>query len=498
VNLTLSTPKPRRTARRDRAWTDPLHPNGMSLRPHSTIAQAAVDIMLLLGLVFTIAFCWIAGRELFRHFAALFDPAGSLLHEIPIILVAVVSLIFSVRWLVLQAMVIRCYARSNRAKAPAIIDWPFVSIMVPAHNEAPSIRATVRSLLAIDYPHFEVLVLDDGSTDGTAEMARVFEGQHGPAICRILTKPNGGKWSAHNFGLQHARGEFILCVDADCTFAPNALRMMVRRMNDPAVGAVAGNGTVRNLSGLLSYCQGLEYIYSNTAFRIPQSETGAVLCVPGPIGLFRRAALDEIHARNGELPPGSPPGHFAGPYEHGSIAEDFELSIALLAAGWKIVYEPRAVCYTEVPETLPGLISQRYRWTRGNLQVMAKFRNKYHPRHFRGGRSALRWLLGTYFVEMSCCILFNHAFLLLTIALLLGPMANAEFLALYWTINLLQRGLFSAIAVIIHRERLRLILGWPLYEFYSTLILGGAMVIAAIDQVRGTGVGWGREHRPAG
>lgn len=482
----------------DRSWTDPLDPGSLSLRPNSPFLQGLVEVMFLLGIICTVAFCWIAASQLLLHSSALLKSQGSTGKNGLVIAVAAIALVFSVRWLLLQLMVIRSYSQSTLERLPEKIDWPFVSILVPAHNEAPSIRATVRSLLAIDYPHFEILVLDDGSTDGTAEMARVFEGQHGPALCRVLVKPNGGKWSAHNFGLQYARGDLILCVDADTTFQPNALAMMVRRMADPTVGAVAGNGIVRNLNGVLEYCQALEYVYSNAAFRLPQSDMGMVLCVPGPIGLFRRAALDQVHAKHGNLPEGSPPGHFSGPFQHGSFAEDFDLSIALLAGGWRIIYEPRAVCYTEVPETLMGLISQRYRWTRGNLQVLAKFHSHYRPEPGVRGRMVQAWMYGTYFVEMGCCFLFNYAFLALTVGLLLGPIASVSFLATYWVVNLLQRGLFSAIALILHHERLRLMWAWPLYEFYSSLVLGGALFIAIIDQVRGTSMGWGREHRPAG
>lgn len=499
MNIFLSNVSPRRRrVRRDRAWSDPLHPDALSLRPSSPILQAFVELMFLLGIICTVSFCWIAGREIVRHVAAYGDGAESFARLALVLVVAVVSLAFSVRWLIVQMMVIRCYMRSSRQQPPILTEWPLVSILVPAHNEEPSICATVRSLLAIDYPNFEILVLDDGSTDDTADAARTFEGRFGPATCRVLTKPNGGKWSAHNFGLMHARGELILCVDADCTFAPNALKMMVRRMVDPKVGAVAGNSVVRNLNGVLTFCQGLEYLYSNAAFRLPQSESGSVLCVPGPIGLFRRTALDQVHAANGDLPEGSPPGHFSGPYRNDSFAEDFDVSISLLAAGWKIIYEPRAVCYTEVPDTLPGLISQRYRWTRGNLQVLTKLRGNCRPKDPERRRTVLGWLIGTYFVEMSCCFLFNHAFLVLTIGLLLGPAASAGFLALYWSVNLLQRGLFSAIALILHRESLWLLLAWPLYEFYSTIILGSTLVIATIDQFRGTAMGWGREHRPGG
>ncbi|HEX3146828.1 MAG TPA: glycosyltransferase [Gemmataceae bacterium] len=484
--------------RPERAWTDPQHPASYSLRPTSPWAQAAVEAMFVLGLVCTVAFCWIAAREIVRHVAHIGDADRSLGHSLLVLLVAGVSLAFSLRWLLVQGLVVRYYARTTRERPPAVTHWPFVTILVPGFNEAPTIQATIRSLLAIDYPQFEILVIDDGSTDGMADAARAFEGRHGPAVCRVLSKPNGGKWSAHNFGLLHARGELILCVDADTTFEPNALQMLVRRMSDPTVGAVAGNGLVRNLEGLLPHCQGLEYIYSNAAFRLPQTYTGTVLCVPGPIGLFRRAALDQVHAHYGLLPPGSPKGHFAGPFQHDTFCEDFDLSVAMLAFGWRIVYEPRAICHTEVPTTLVGLISQRYRWTRGNLQVLMKFRRRYRPAQNLHGRTLWTWLISTYVIETSTGFLLNYLFLALTVLLLLGSASDARFLATYWSLNLLQRGLFSTIAILLHRERLRLLWAWPIYEFFSGLVLGGSLVIAVIDQLRGTAMGWGREHRPAG
>ena len=498
MSLPLLSPLRLRSPRPDRAWTDPQHPDSYSLRPTSPVRQAVVEGMFVLGLVATVAFAGISAREIVRQSTALGRGDVSAVHAVLVILVAGVSLAFSLRWLLVQALVIRYYLRTAHELPPPVTHWPFVSILVPGFNEAPSIRATVRSLLAIDYPHFEVLVIDDGSTDGMADAARAFEGRHGPAVCRVLSKPNGGKWSAHNFGLQHARGELILCVDADTTFEPNALRMLVRRMADPAVGAVAGSAAVRNLTGVLPYCQGLEYVYSNAAVRLPQTDTGTVLCVPGPIGLFRRAALDQVHARYGLLRPGSPPGHFAGPFQHDNFCEDFDLTVALLSHGCRVVYEPRAVCHTEVPTTLVGLISQRYRWTRGNLQVLAKFRRCYRPRQGREGRLLRTWLISTYVLETATGFLLNYLFLGLTVVLLLGSSANAAFLAMYWTLNLIQRGMFSTIAVLLHRERLRLLWAWPVYEFFSGMILGGALVIAVVDQFRGTAMGWGREHRPAG
>ncbi|MGL6097903.1 MAG: glycosyltransferase family 2 protein, partial [Fimbriiglobus sp.] len=392
--------------------------------------------------------CWISGSQFLDHLLCLGRPDNNTGHSLLVLLVAGVSLMFSVRWAIVQVLVLRYYLETTTQTPPDVTDWPFVSVLVPGFNESDCIQTTIRSLLALDYPNYEILIVDDGSTDGMADAARVYEGRHGGAVCRVLTKPNGGKWSAHNYGILHAYGEFVLCVDADTSFEPNCLKMLARRMTDPAVAAVAGYCSVRNLTGVLEHCQALEYIYSNSAYRLPQSHEGSVICVPGPLGLFRRAALDQVHAKYGLPKPGAKPGHFAGPFQHDTFCEDFDLSIALLALGWRIVYEPRAVCHTEVPTALLGLLSQRYRWTRGNLQVLVKLRTFYPPPPGFHGHRLRGWLLSTYLVDMSTGFLLNYLFLALTVLLLLGSPADAIFGAFYWTLNVGQRTAFSFIAVI--------------------------------------------------
>ena len=115
---------------------------------------------------------------------------------------------------------------------------------------------------------------------------------------RVFTKPNGGKWSAHNYGLQHASGTLILCIDADSRIEAGALKLMVRHMRDKRVGAVSGQIRVRNRKSLLGLFQAFEYVLANGALRLSQGATGTVMVVPGPIGLFRREALDRVEAAN--------------------------------------------------------------------------------------------------------------------------------------------------------------------------------------------------------
>ena len=125
---------------------------------------------------------------------------------------------------------------------------PFVSIIVPAYNEGEVIQGAIRSLFSLDYPRYEILVVDDGSTDDTFLRARTFEGDHGRVSVRVIRKPNGGKSSALNAGIREARGELVLCMDGDSTLGPETLLRAVRHFSNPSVGAVAGNVKVANRS----------------------------------------------------------------------------------------------------------------------------------------------------------------------------------------------------------------------------------------------------------
>ena len=150
------------------------------------------------------------------------------------------------------------------------------------------------ALVRLDYPAYEVIFVDDGSTDDTHRLALPFAGPHyseyGVCHVRVFTKPNGGKWSAHNYGIQHASGTLILCIDADSRIEAGALKLMVRHMRDKRVGAVSGQIRVRNRKSLLGLFQAFEYVLANGALRLSQGATGTVMVVPGPIGLFRREA----------------------------------------------------------------------------------------------------------------------------------------------------------------------------------------------------------------
>lgn len=249
----------------------------------------------------------------------------------------------------------RTLAERRFENAPGPKFQPLISIIAPAFNEGKVIEASIRSLLNLDYPHYEVLIIDDGSTDDTLERARTLEGQYPNARVQVLWKPNGGKSSALNFGIARAAGDFFLCMDSDSTLDTGSLAAMSRYFADPDVAAVAGAVEVTNLDTIWSKLQYLEYIKGLNLVRRAQGFVKGVSIVPGPIGLFRKSAVADC-----------------GYYAHDTFAEDCDLTLKLLMDGWKICYEPKAIARTEAPEDLIPLIKQRYRWTRGILQAMKK------------------------------------------------------------------------------------------------------------------------------
>lgn len=245
--------------------------------------------------------------------------------------------------------------QTARADTRDQVLWPPVTIIVPAFNEGPVIEPSVRSLLQLDYPAYEIMVVDDGSTDDTRERVAPLEGRHGDVTVRLVSKLNGGKASALNTGIALARHDYVLCMDGDSKLEPQVLRVAMPHFAKEHVAAVAGNVKVINRDTHLGRFQALEYIEGLNMARRAQGFVRVVNIIPGPIGLFRRRVLQEV-----------------GGYDRDTFAEDADLTLKILSAGYHIVYEDRAVAWTEAPEKVLDLIKQRYRWTRGILQAVRK------------------------------------------------------------------------------------------------------------------------------
>jgi len=233
---------------------------------------------------------------------------------------------------------------------------PRVAVLIPAYNEEKVISRTIRAALRSSYRNLRVIVIDDGSSDRTLEVAR--EMYHGEPRVLILTKPNSGKAEALNYGLQHLDDEEIFVgIDADTVIAREAIGRLVPHFLDPKVAAVAGNAKVGNRVNLWTRWQALEYITSQNFERRALNTMGAVTVVPGAIGAWRTAAVRE-----------------AGGYHTDTVAEDADLTMALMRMGYRIQYEDLALAYTEAPINANGLMRQRFRWSFGILQALWKHR----------------------------------------------------------------------------------------------------------------------------
>jgi cellulose synthase/poly-beta-1,6-N-acetylglucosamine synthase-like glycosyltransferase/peptidoglycan/xylan/chitin deacetylase (PgdA/CDA1 family)/spore germination protein YaaH len=268
------------------------------------------------------------------------------------------------RLVLLLALALR--QRRLRPVAPRVADrafHPSVSVVVPAYNEETVVVRTVHSLLAQGYEGLEVLVVDDGSPDRTAAVvAAAFRGN---ASVRLVRQPNGGKASALNVGVARAAGEIVVAVDADTVLAPGAIATLVAPLADQQVGAVAGNAKVGNRINLVTRWQAVEYVTSQNLDRRAFALLNCITVVPGAVGAWRRQLVLD-----------------AGGFSTQTLAEDQDLTLALLRRGFRIAYAEQAIAYTEAPDTLAGLSRQRFRWSFGTLQCAWKHRDALFRRRY--------------------------------------------------------------------------------------------------------------------
>jgi cellulose synthase/poly-beta-1,6-N-acetylglucosamine synthase-like glycosyltransferase/peptidoglycan/xylan/chitin deacetylase (PgdA/CDA1 family)/spore germination protein YaaH len=246
--------------------------------------------------------------------------------------------------------------RPHREASPSF--HPRIAVLIPAYNEEKVIVRTIRSVLNSDYANLHVVVIDDGSSDDTFEVARAaYAREIAAGRLQVLTKPNGGKAAALNYALDDLEEEFYVGIDADTVIAADAITKLIPHFEDPLVGAVAGNAKVGNRVNLWTRWQALEYITSQNFERRALDLFNVVTVVPGAIGAWRTAGVKR-----------------AGGYPLNTVAEDADLTMNLLEHRFKVVYEDRALAFTEAPIDARALMRQRFRWSFGILQSVWKHR----------------------------------------------------------------------------------------------------------------------------
>src|SRR5687768_7469045 len=352
--------------------------------------------------------------------------------------------------------------------------YPFVSIIVPAFNESEVIHASLASLLELRYPYYEIIAVDDGSTDGTYEKMREFEGNHYGVKVQVFRKENSGKADTLNYGIRRSRAPIVVCMDSDSRLTPDALRYAIRQFSDPNVGAVAGNVKVINRHNIWTKLQALEYIEGLNIVRKAQAFFRSVNVIPGPMGIFRRTAIERT-----------------GGYDSDTFAEDFDMTVKILADDWKINYEPKAVAYTEAPESLLDIIKQRYRWSRGILQALRKQRSLLM--HHKGTVTtplSLWYMIFEGLVWPAMNIFANLFFVY--VALIYG-MTNL--LVMWWLLLTVLDLLIAMHAILMEGEDLTLALYSVLYRFFYVLIIDVTKVFATMEELFGLDMSWGKLAR---
>lgn len=271
--------------------------------------------------------------------------------------------------------------------APALASQPKVSVLIPAHNEERVIGHALAAAITIDYPDYEVVVVDDGSTDGTRSVVQPYV-QRGQ-VRLIVKQQNEGKAMALNDALPCLNGDIVLIMDADAEPAPDILRHMLPHFEHARVAAVTGNPRVKNVDTFLARLQLIEFSSIVSLLRRSQRVWGRIMTVSGVVAAFRKSALLDVGGFSPEMP-----------------TEDIELTWKLQRRFWDIRYEPRALVWMTVPSTLSGLMHQRRRWSRGLMQVLHKHRDvMLHWRYRR------MWPI---FVESTLSVLWSACFVTLT------------------------------------------------------------------------------------
>ncbi|WFF02403.1 bifunctional polysaccharide deacetylase/glycosyltransferase family 2 protein [Micromonospora sp. WMMD964] len=345
-----------------------------------------------------------------------------------------------------------------------------VSVIVPAYNEAANIASTVRSLITSAYPALEVIVVDDGSDDGTADIVERMRLRG----VRVIRQANAGKPAALNTGIRAARANLLVLVDGDTVFQPDTVHRLVQGFADPSVGAISGNTKVANRRRLLGRWQHLEYVIGFNLDRRMYDVLECMPTIPGAIGAFRR----EVLLRVGGVP-------------SDTLAEDTDLTMKVLRAGWRVVYEESAIAWTEAPSSLRQLWRQRYRWCYGTMQAMWKHRHALRESG-AGGKLGRRGLPYLTVFQIVLPLTAPAVDVFAVYGLLFLPWST---LALAWAGLLLLQAATAGYALRLDRERYGPLWALPLQQLVYRQLMYLVVVQSVVTALIGNRLRWQRMAR---
>jgi cellulose synthase/poly-beta-1,6-N-acetylglucosamine synthase-like glycosyltransferase len=450
---------------------------------------AFTTVTALAGVSTTQAMAPLPPGSTFRHFVELTSYTVLARIELTMHLVFLIAMLLGMsRLAVILALAARQrFARRHQRPKPAHADYhPSVTVIIPAYNEDRVVCRTVRTVLDQGYEGLEVLVVDDGSPDRTSDVVREAFGDD-PRV-KLFRKPNGGKASALNFGVERSAGDIIVALDADTLFPTGAISALVKPLADPEVGAVAGNAKVGNRINIVTRWQAVEYVTSQNIDRRAFSLLNCITVVPGAIGAWRKQLILET-----------------GGFSSQTLAEDQDLTMTILARGWRIAYADKATAYTEAPDTLRGLAKQRFRWSFGTLQCAWKhkyalLRPKYGMFGFVGLANIWIFQLLFPFISPVADLMFLYSLgKVYQNGVEHGPeyaWQTLEQVIFFYSIFLSVDFLAAVIALLMEPDEDRS-LAWLILiqRFAYRQVMYWVVVKSVFAAIQGTARGWGKQER---
>jgi poly-beta-1,6-N-acetyl-D-glucosamine synthase len=300
-----------------------------------------------------------------------------------------------------------------RVNPPTLPHYPLVSLVVPCHNEGEQVRETIAYLAEQEYPNFEIIAVNDGSTDDTGQQLDQLMEQY-PALRVVHLATNQGKAMGLRAAALASRADYLVCIDGDAVLDPYATQWLMSHMLDSArVGAVTGNPRIRNRSTLLGKLQVGEFSSIIGLIKRAQRVYGRVFTVSGVIAAFRKVALHDVGYWNTDM-----------------VTEDIDVSWRLQMRHWEIRYEPNALCWILMPETLRGLWKQRLRWAQGGSEVLLR----YVPKMLRWRQRRMWAVAAEYVLSLvwSYCMAVIVLLWLLGLFITLPPHMRVETLLPEW------------------------------------------------------------------